>query len=529
MSKFSRLTARARGLTNPRSLVTAVAPGTTHEGGRAYRRDPKSELFLLAVTNLVGEDTFYEAADQRDARFRALVATVTTQDPDWVARFVPWLRRTANLRSASVVAAVEYVRAGGPHGRRVVDAACLRADEPAEVLAYWTSRYGRSVPQPVKRGVADAAARLFTERTALKYDGTGRPWRMADVLDLAHPRPTGPAQSALFGWLLDRRHGRAVTDAAEVPDTLRMVRAWTALQALPADARRALVTAPDGPQRLAEAGMTWESVSGWLGGPLDGDVWSALVPSMGYMALLRNLRNLDRAGVPDEVAQAVAARLADPAQVTRSRQLPFRFWSAYAATDSARWVPALERAMRAATANLPSFAGRTLVLVDTSGSMSSLGLSARSSVTPVQAAAVFGVALAAKGEAVDLVGFASGTFRHPVRRGASVLREVERFVARVGEVGHGTEIASALASSYAGHDRVVLITDMQTHAEPRYRGVADRRVPAGVPLYGFNLGGYGTTVLDAGGPGRHEFGGLSDATFGMIALLERGEDAGWPF
>jgi len=129
-----------------------------------------------------------------------------------VAAFVPWLRGTARLRSASVVAAAEYVRAGGPSGRRVIAAACDRADEPAEVLAYWTSRYGRAVPQPVKRGVADAAARLFTERAALRYDGHDRPWRMADVLELAHVRRTGPAQSALFGWLLDRRHGRAATD-----------------------------------------------------------------------------------------------------------------------------------------------------------------------------------------------------------------------------------------------------------------------------------------------------------------------------
>lgn len=529
MSKFSRLAALTRGVTNLRSPVTAVAPARTHEGGRAFRRDAKSELFLLAVTNLVGEDTFYEAADARDTRFRSLVAAVTAQDPDWVARFVPWLRRSANLRSASVVAAVEYVRAGGPHGRRVVGSACLRADEPAEVLAYWTSRYGRAVPQPVKRGVADAARRLYDERAALRYDGAGRPWRMGDVLDLAHPRPAGPAQSALFGWLLDRRHDRATSEPGEVAAELATIRAWTALAAVPAGERRALVTAPDGPQRLAGAGMTWESVSGWLGGPIDADVWSALIPSMGYMALLRNLRNFDRAGVPDEVAETVAARLAHPAKVARSRQLPFRFWSAYRATDSARWVPALERALRAATANLPSFPGRTLVLVDTSASMSSVGLSARSSVTPVQAAAVFGVALAAKGADVDLVGFASGTFRHQVRRGASVLREVERFVARVGEVGHGTAIASALASSYAGHDRVVLVTDMQTHAEPAFRGVADRQVPAHVPLYGFNLGGYGTTVLDAGGPGRHEFGGLSDATFGMISMLERGQDAGWPF
>jgi hypothetical protein len=481
------------------------------------------------VTNLVGEDTFYEAADERDARFRSLVATVTAADPAWVARLVAWLRGSAHLRSASVVAAAEYVRAGGPDGRRVVDSACLRADEPAEMLAYWTSRYGRAVPQPVKRGVADAVRRLYTERSALKYDGAGRDWRMADVIELTHPRPTGPAQSALFGWLLDRRRGRAATIADGVPALLPVVRAWTALQAVPRGERRALLAAPNGASLLAEAGMTWESVSGWLGGPLDADVWTALVPSMGYMALLRNLRNLDRAGVSEWVATGVAARLADPDQVARSRQLPFRFWSAYAATRSVRWAPALERALDAATANVPAFGGRTLVLVDTSASMTSVGYSGRSSVAPVHAAALFGVALAARGEAVDLVGFADGTFTHRVARGASVLREVERFVARVGEVGHGTRIAASLAAAYRGHDRVVLVTDMQTFAEPSFRGTADRQVPAGVPLYGFNLGGYAPTVIDAGGPGRHEFGGLNDATFALLPLLEQGEQSTWPF
>src|SRR2546430_16641565 len=97
----------------------------------------------------------------------------------------------------------EYVGAGGPRGGLVIASACLRADEPAEILAYWTSRYGRNVPQPVKRGVADAATRLYTERAALRYDGTGRAWRLADVLELAHPKPADERQAALFRWLLD--------------------------------------------------------------------------------------------------------------------------------------------------------------------------------------------------------------------------------------------------------------------------------------------------------------------------------------
>jgi hypothetical protein len=54
-----------------------------------------------------------------------------------VGRFVPYLRETMHLRSASLVMAAEYVRAGGPWGRADVASALRRADEPAEMLAYW--------------------------------------------------------------------------------------------------------------------------------------------------------------------------------------------------------------------------------------------------------------------------------------------------------------------------------------------------------------------------------------------------------
>jgi hypothetical protein len=400
MTKFDRK-AKAAGpgatLTSP---VRAVRRALTHEGGPAYAREVKSELFLLAVTNMVGEDTFYESATDRDERFRSLVHDVTAADPEWVARFVPWLRGEANMRSASMVAAVEYVRAGGPFGRRVIDSALLRADEPAEVLAYFTSTYGRALPQPVKRGVADAAQRLYTQRAALKYDGVSRAWRMADVLDMTHVRPRDAAQSALFRYLLDRRHDRP---DVVVADSLPMLQANRALQVMPVEDRRGFVELASQDASVAalltSAGMTWEALAGWLDGSMDRAAWEAVIPSMGYMALLRNLRNFDEAGVSDAVAEKVAAKLADSDEVARSRQFPYRFVSAYDAAPSLRWGHALEKALEVATAQVPAFAGRTLVLVDTSASMSQRAFSRRSTMTPVQAAAVFGVVMAKRGNA----------------------------------------------------------------------------------------------------------------------------------
>ena len=511
--------------------VRKAAAALTYEGGAAFTRDTKHDLVLLAVVNMVGEDTFYEKAGDRDDRFRTLVRAVAVEDANWTVRFVGWLRGEANMRSASLVAAAEAVRArldAGLHGdnRRLVDAACLRADEPGEFLAYWTASYGRAVPKPVKRGLADAVRRLYNERSLLKYDTDTRGYRFADVLELVHAAPD-PAKAAwqgpLFKHAIDRRHNR---DEA-VPDALRMLRARAELMALPVAERRAVLDRPDGPETLARAGMTWEALAGWLQGPMDAGAWSAVLPSMGLMAVIRNLRNLDEAAVPDEIAGQLAARLADPEQVARSRQFPYRFLSAYRAAPSLRWGHALDKALTAATANVPRLPGRTLVLVDTSASMGS-PVSARSQVRHVDIGALFGAVLAHRGSDVDLVGFADGHFRHKLKPGGSPLRDIEAFCARIGEVGHGTQTVDALRATYRDHDRVVIISDMQAFA-PWGGGSVSTAIPAQVPMFGVNTTGYAPAVLDAGQPNRYEIGGFSDKLFTMVGLLSGNDPAPWPW
>jgi hypothetical protein len=529
MAKFNIFRARPAG-TSP--VATAPVPTSrTYEGGDGYARDTKSELFLLAVSNMGGEQTFYETGGQRDNRFAQLVHTAALSDPEWTARLLKWLRNEANMRTASLVGAAEFVSArlvaesdAGVTNRAVIDSVLQRADEPGELLAYWTGANGRRVPKPIKRGIADAVKRLYDERAVLKWDSDARGFRMADVLNLAHPSPAAEWQGTLFQYVLDRRRDSDVA----VPDALRVTAARRELMAWPVEQRRALFQRADAADVLRRAGMTWEAVAGWLQGPLTKEVWEALAPSMGYMALLRNLRNFDEAGMSDEAAAAVAARLADPGQVARSRQFPFRFLSAYEAAPSLRWGHALDQALQASLSNLPALPGRSLILVDTSASMTHRTISAKSKVTPAKAAAVFGVALGAKGEQVDVVGFADGTFRHDIARGASVIREVDRFLGRIGEVGHGTDITRSLQRAYRGHDRVFVISDMQTIGGHWGQGVSEA-VPRHVPIYGFNLGGYQMAAYATGKADRHEFGGLTDATFRMVPLLEAGRNADWPF
>ncbi len=250
------------------------------------------------------------------------------------------------MRTASLVGAAAYVRARltagsseGPSNRSVVDAVLQRADEPGELLAHWIATYGRQVPQPVKRGVADAVRRLYTSRSLLKYDTASHGFRFGDVLNLVHasPDPAKPWQGALFRYALDRRR-RHHSDRATAPAADRPLTAHRALLDTPVDERRALITGPGGPERLTGAGMTWESVAGWLHGPMDAAVWEALIPAMGPMALLRNLRNFDPAGLTDEAAERVAARLADPQEVARARQFPFRYLAAHQHA-APRWKP----------------------------------------------------------------------------------------------------------------------------------------------------------------------------------------------
>lgn len=527
MSKFA-LRRRA-----PAGPVTTTGRTTTFEGGAAFTRDAKSDLFLFAAVNMAGEDGFYETAGERDLRFRNLVHAATRQDPDWVARFVPYLRGEMNMRSAAVVVAAEsaLARKAGTHReptvpvRAMVAGAMLRADEPAEFLAYWKARTGKAtLPGGVQRGVADAVTRLYTERAALKYDGVASAWRMADVVALAKPRPAGRWQADLFDYLADRRWRRP---EVRVSNWLPVLTEYRAAMAMPPAERRAWFLAD--PARIGAAGLTWEQLSSL--GAMDARAWAAIVPHMGLMALTRNLRNLDEAGVPDEVAERVAARLADPEQVRRSRQFPYRFLSAYRTAPSLRWGQALERALLASTANIPALPGRTLVLVDTSGSMQGR-VSARSAVRHVDVGALFAVALAARGCDVDLAGYADGTFAHRLRRGGSVLRQADEFCARIGEVGHGTQTVAALRRTFRGHDRVVLFSDMQAFAHPGTgRGglPVSEAVPADVPVFGVNTGGYARAAIDTSRPHRYEIAGFSDKLFTMVDLLSRGRDAPWPW
>lgn len=568
MAKFSGTATKTRP---PQGPTRTVGPAVTHERGYGFEKDPKTALYTLAVVNMVSETTFYESATDRDDRFCSLVAQVTAEDPQWVQGFIPWLRNTANMRSAPLVAALEYARAGGPNARGVIDSALQRADEPAEALGYWLAKYGRKLPMAVKRGIADAAVRLYNQYSAIKYDTVRRGIRMADVIELCHPNPARvrgidedamneeidrrlgelgdhrtaadvldvrtdvarqfeegrieriARQSELFCHLLNRRHGSFEPTPQNLADLggrgLSRLAAAYHIDTLPTEQRRGFL-AENGPEVLDDAGYTWERLSGWLPGGMDAKAWEAIIPAMGYMGLLRNLRNFEQAGVDKDVLRLVSERIASPEAVAQSRQFPYRFLSAYLNSGSTYFAPALETALELSLRNVPVFPGTTLVLVDTSASMSS-AVSAHSAIRRSDVAALFGIAVASNSK-VDLAVYATGHKRLN-QRPFSALRAIEMIHNEIGSVGHGTQTWPSVLAEYSGQDRIVVFTDMQDFPSDAGCTLPD------VPIYVWDLGGYNATNIDLMQPNRYCFGGFTDAAFRLISLLEAGSDVGWPW
>lgn len=568
MSRFN--TTRTRPQVFSPITGEQTASGTTFEGAPGYARDTQSELFLYAVSRFSGEGSFYEDAKSGDTRYRSLVCKATAADPVWTRQFLKWLRAEANMRSAAIVGAAEYTKtvsmqacsmcgkvatrfhaqqknwacqscagAVGAYqlvtGRKVIDSVILRADEPGEMIAYWTSTYGMPIPKPVKRGVGDAMLRLGTEYSYLKYGEAGT-YTWDRLLNLCHPGDVagsrqcirGEWQHALFSHIVKRKYEPGI----EIPEALQTLTRRQALMKLPVDERRAALD----PMRLKDAGMTWEALAGWLQGPMDRQAWEAIIPNMGLMALTRNLRNFDQAGVSDKVAAQIMAKLADADEVKRSRQLPMRFLSAYRNVPSDRWKWPLTQAVNSSLANIPELGGRTLILVDMSSSMDDT-MSDKSDLKRWDAAALFGCALASRCADADLVAFSAS--RHywndrdgahqrtkvfDLRKGESLLAMVERWGQGGYFLGGGTETEASLRDHFTGHDRVVILTDEQARGHEQ----VGSQIP-NTPIYTWNLAGHQKGYAPSGSDKRHVFGGLNDTAFKMIPMIESGVNGTWPW
>ena len=494
--------------------VPAVLSGTT--------ADLERELFHIAVRGLAEGTGFYQDTDER---FIALVAHLALADDGWLVRFIGWLRSYDELASAAVVAATEMARtrlaaglttSGG--NRNVISSVLLRADEPGELLGYWFRRYGRSVPHPIRNGLADAARNLYDEKALATYDLTAQQVRFADVISLVHPKAATRDQEELFYHVIARRE-----NGSPIPASLAMLRARADLYAVAPQQRQELLDRPDAAQTLAAAGMTYGMLGRWLLNGMDARSWAAILPSLSYRDLLASLRALDECGLSEEILGRVGALLSDTGRVVRELVLPLRLHAADRTVPSRRWGRALEQAMEAALAQVPALPGRTLILIDRSASMFTQ-VDRGSAVTVADQATVFGTALALRARSADLVQFGTAHQQVTFSPGEPLFSLAERF----GEMGDG-DAAAAVRKRYDGHDRVVIVTD-----EPggsAWQGEHPvAALPGHVPSYIWNV----ASASNSGGESmtgarRHVFSGLTDGAFTVIPLVEGAYRNSWPF
>ncbi len=436
MAKFSIIAALTRPL--------RAASVTNYEGGRAFAQSPKLEFISVLLTTFL-DDEFYRTEKQTTARLRELIAKIA--DPRFVAQAAIYARHTHGMRSVTHLVAGELAKSvkGAAWTKHFYAQVVRRPDDAVEILAYYLATYGRPVPNSLKKGLGAALAR-FDEYQLAKYRRDHGQFRLVDAVNLVHA-PSTPALAKLVKGEL------APADTWETKLT----------QAVAAAA----------PGELAAA---------------KSQAWAELVRSrrLGYLALLRNLRNV-LTHAP-EVVDELCAQLTDAVAVRRSLVFPFQFLSAVDALkqgnlpEASRVMAALNEAIDHSLANVPAFEGRTLVALDSSGSMAG---------RPQTIGSLFAATLV-KATGADLMLFSDDARYVSLNRRDSTLTMANS----IPFVSGGTNFNAIFTRANRAYDRIIILSDMQGWIGGGAPLLAfagyQRRHEVAPRVFSFDLKGYGT-------------------------------------
>lgn len=382
--------------------------GFTHEGAPAAPINAEQALRRSVMSCLLWEKEFYEDGEDIATRIYKLAHELPTQK---VAEIAWDTRHVANLRHVPLVLLSALAKSGKGNSvvAKAIETVIQRADELSEFLAVHAKLNGvhpnkikNKISAQMKRGVARAFGK-FNAYGLAKYDRAGA-IRLRDVLFLVHAKPKDEEQDALWKQL--------IANQLTPPDT------WEVALSSGADKKETF-------ERLIRENQ------------------------LGYLALLRNLRNMVQAGCDEEVVRnAIVARKG------AQRVLPFRYIAA--ARAAPQFEPAIDQALCEAIAELPVLPGKTVVLVDVSGSMQER-LSGKSDLTRMDAAAALGAIWPGD---VALFTFSDRLVQVPARRGMAgvdvIVKSQEHCGTRLGEALNGI-------NRDVKHDRIIVITDEQSH------------------------------------------------------------------
>lgn len=398
-----------------RMNVTAERPDLkTHEGAPAAHLTPLKELRRSVLTALLWEDTFYEKGSALAARIETLIPQCKPQD---VADLAIEARSKMYLRHVPLflVRQLAKMKGNGPIVAATLQAVIQRPDEMGEYLAmYWGGKASGTTkrPEPLsagsKRGLSKAFAK-FKGETLAKYDRDAAV-KLRDVLRLTHAKPKDAEQAAMWK--------QVITRTLDAPDT-------------------------------------WEVALS--SGKAKKDTFERLLreKKIGALAFLRNLRNMIESGVDTGLIRERFAGKLD-------KVLPFRYLSAV--RHAPAFATELNDAMLRACADEPRLLGKTVVLVDVSGSMDAV-ISGQSEIMRIDAAA--GLAVLVREIAADcrVFTFSQHLVEAPSYRGLALVDGIIR-----SQPHGGTYLGAAveMVSKNTPFDRLIVITDEQSHDRVEY-------------------------------------------------------------
>lgn len=496
--------------------LTSRAKATTvnHEGAGAFNLTPEMELYSAIATTMLS-DANYESADDRLARIQLLVPVVK---PEFVAKLAVYARKQMNLRTAPVVLATELakIHRGDDLVARTVENIVQRPDEIMELLAYYQVANNRKavkklnrISKQLQKGLAGAFNK-FDEYQFAKYNRSTEV-KLRDALFLVHPKAKDETQQVLFNKIAKQ--------------TLAVPFTWeTELSAL-------------GAQRFASEKAKKRAITA---------KWEELIDSgkLGYMALLRNLRNILEAEVSSAHIKKAGKFLSAENAVANSKQLPFRFLAAWrelkgiSSSFKGYIMDALETAITYSTRNMKGFDLDTRVIIacDVSGSMQK-PVSAKSKVLLYDIGLLLGMLLQSKSKNV-VSGLFGDIWKIMSLPGRDVLAKVDAMYRREGEVGYSTNgylvLRDLVQRAYVA-DKIMIFTDVQlwdsktgnasAQNTMAYQWAAYKKIAPHARLYLFDLAGYGNTPLQVEKNGVHLISGWSDKVFDVMDALETGANA----
>ena len=474
------------------SPTTGSMKTTNHSGFDAYRMPDKAKLITQVLTSFFDEKKFY--GDNSDD-IKETLKRVIKDDPEFVSKLAVYARREFNMRSISHVltAYLAHEVEGKPYVKETVRGVTVRGDDVTEIMSCYISEFGKPIPNSLKKGIANAF-KGFDEYTLAKYKGTGKSVTMADILNLCHPKPANRDQEILWKKVLEGE--------LDIPET-------------------------------------WETELSAHGN--NKETWEKLLNdnAVGYMAMLRNLRNIVDAN-PSNIGK-VYAKIANPEAVRKSKQLPFRFLSAYKALiesgfyGNSVWVKsklmdALEDAIKASLDNLPKIPGKTLIAIDVSGSMSS-PISNRSEMTCSEVSTLMGIIASKLCEESIVWSFDTSLHPFDISRRAGILYST----VNEHRCGGGTNMGIPFLEMMDKHidvDRVIILSDNECNRSYDWCGRRDKPVQSladeyrrksgnDIWVHAIDLQGYGTQQFC--GAKTNIIAGWSEKVFDFILLAEAGE------